>query len=197
MIKDSNRKTEMKTNNPKPLAASKQGEKSGFEAGLYFFTIYTSGQKTRLGRISRRGMKPNTFGRMAEAHWHNLSRVFPDIRLDTFALMPDRIHGIIEIAEGSPHRIAAILRTFKSFSTREINKNQQTPGNIIWQQKHDERVLHERDSLAETQAQITGAHARWWTDHQHRLNPISRQNRSPKGALSLSCLRPYLFAAGH
>jgi REP element-mobilizing transposase RayT len=104
-------------------------------------------------------MKPNTPSAEWQKHIGITCRVsFPNIRLDAFTLMPDRIHGIIEIEEGSPHGIAAILRTFKSFSTREINKNQQTPGNIIWQQKHDERVLHERESLEETQAQITSAH---------------------------------------
>jgi putative transposase len=191
----------MKTNSLSPLAspASKSGHETGSEseAGLYYFTIYTHRQKTRLGRITRRGIKPNALGRTAETHWQNLSRVFPNIRLDTFTLMPDRIHGIIEIEEGSPHGIAAILRTFKSFSAREINKMQQTPGNMIWQQAHDERVLHEGNALEETQALITGAPARWRTDRQHRLNPVSRQYGSQKGASTLNWLVPSFFAVGH
>jgi putative transposase len=191
----------MKTNSLSPLAspASKSGHETGSEseAGLYYFTIYTHRQKTRLGRITRRGIKPNALGRTAETHWQNLSRVFPNIRLDTFTLMPDRIHGIIEIEEGSPHGIAAILRTFKSFSAREINKMQQTPGNMIWQQAHDERILHEGNALEETQALITGAPARWRTDRQHRLNPVSRQYGSQKGASTLNWLVPSFFAVGH
>jgi putative transposase len=191
----------MKTNSLSPLAspASESRHETGSEseAGLYYFTIYTHRQKTRLGRITRRGIKPNALGRTAETHWQNLSRVFPNIRLDTFTLMPDRIHGIIEIEEGSPHGIAAILRTFKSFSAREINKMQQTPGNMIWQQAHDERVLHEGNALEETQALITGAPARWRTDRQHRLNPVSRQHGSQKGASTLNWLVPSFFAVGH
>lgn len=197
----------MNTNNPAPLtspepeAGPSSEAGSGSEAGLYFFTIYTQRQETRLGRITRRGMKPNALGRMAEAHWHNLSRVFPDIRLDAFTLMPDRIHGIVEIEEGSPHGIAAILRTFKSFSAREINKMQQTPGDMIWQQTHDERILHEGDALEETQAHITAAPIRWRTDRQRRLNPISRQNvrqnGSRKSASPLNWLLPSFLAVGH
>lgn len=187
----------MKTNSPAPLASPESESGHESEAGLYFFTIYTHRQETRLGRITRRGMKPNALGRTAEAHWHNLSRVFPNIRLDAFTLMPDRIHGIIEIEEDAPHGIAAILRTFKSFSAREINKVQQTPGNMIWQQAHDERVLHEEAALEETQAYITTGPARWRADRQRRLNPVSRQNGSSKGAASLNWLVPSFFAVGH
>lgn len=181
----------MKTNNPK--APGSPEPKNDSEAGLYYFTIYTQRQETRLGRITRQGMKPNALGRTVEAHWHNLSRIFPDIRLDTFTLMPDRIHGIIEIEEGSPHGIAVILRTFKSFSAREINKIRQTPGDMIWQQAHDERILHEGDTLEETQAQITGAPARWRNDRRQRLNPVSRQ----KVGISLNWLVPSFLAAEH
>jgi putative transposase len=191
----------MKTNSLSPLAspASESGHETGSEsaAGLYYFTIYTHRQETRLGRITRRGMKPNALGRTAETHWQNLSRVFPNIRLNTFTLMPDRIHGIIEIEEDSPHGIATILRTFKSFSAREINKMQQTPGNMIWQQAHDERVLHEGDALEETKAHITGAPARWRTGRQYRLNPVSRQHGSQKGVSTLNWLVPSFFAVGH
>ena len=169
----------MKTNNPES------------EAGLYFFTIYTHRQETRLGRITRRGMRANALGRTTEAHWHNLSRVFPNIRLDAFTLMPDRIHGIIEIEEDAPHGIATILRTFKSFSAREINKTQQTPGNMIWQQVHDECDLHDAAALEETQAFITTAPTRWQDERRQRLNPVSRQ----KTGYSLNWLLPSFLAA--
>lgn len=179
MNEDINRRTDMKTTNPES------------EAGLYFFTIYTHRQETRLGRITRRGMRPNALGRTAEAHWHNLSRIFPNIRLDAFTLMPDRIHGIIEIEEGAPHGIATILRTYKSFSAREINKMQQTPGNMIWQQAHDECGLHDTAALEETQALLTAAPARRQDDRRQRSNPVPR----PKTRYSLNWLRPSFLAA--
>ena len=181
----------MKTNSPARPASPKPEAGPESESGLYFFTIYTHRQETRLGRITRRGMKPNALGRTAEAHWHNLSRIFPNIRLDAFTLMPDRIHGVIEIEEGAPHGIAVILRTFKSFSAREINKAQQTPGNMIWQQAHDERVLHDGGALEEIQAQIACAPTRWREDRRQRLNPVSRQ----KAGYSLNALLPSFLAA--
>ena len=197
----------MKTNSPTPLnspapesrpvTSPEAGSEAGSEAGLYFFTIYTYRQETRLGKITRRGVKLNALGRTAEAHWHNLARVFPNIRLDAFTLMPDRIHGIIEIEGGSPHGIAAILRTFKSFSAREINKMQQTPGNMIWQQTHDARILHEGTFLKEAQVHITAAPARWQNDRQRCLNPVSHQTFSQKTTSSLNWLMPSLFAVGH
>lgn len=185
----------MKTNTLTPLASQEPeaGPEAETEAGLYFFTIYTHRQERRLGRVSRRGTRPSALGRTVEAHWHNLSRIFPDIRLDAFTLMPDRIHGIIEIEEGAPHGIAAILRTFKSFSAREINKLQQTPGNMIWQQAHDERILHDAADLEKMQTHIMSAPARWRDGRRQRLNPVSRRR---SGAF-LNWFLPSFLAAEH
>ena len=41
----------------------------------------------------------NDAGRAAQAHWHRLMRHFVHIRLDAFVVMPNHIHGIIEIVE--------------------------------------------------------------------------------------------------
>ena len=163
------------------------------EAGLYFFTIHTHRHQTHLGKMTRRGMKPNALGRIVEAHWHNLPRIFPHIRLDIFAVMPDHIHGIIQIEDGAQQGLETILRTFKSFSAREINKSQHSPGDLIWRQPHDERVLHSEAVLEETRAYILNSSARRQADRLRRLNPVSCQT-GPSLKSSLNWFLPPFLA---
>jgi putative transposase len=184
------RKTEMNTHTPDRSPAPFPASSAEPEAGLYFFTIHTHRHQTRLGRMTRRGMKPNALGRTVEAHWHNLPRIFAHIRLDTFTVMPDHIHGIIEIEDGAQQGLATILRTFKSFSAREINKLQHSPGDLIWRQSHDEHVLHSEAALEETRTYILNSPARRQADRQRRLNPVSCQN----GGSPLSWLLPSFLA---
>jgi len=146
-----------------------QMEDSPAEPGLYFFTICMGQGAPRLGRISGGNMKPNATGRAVEAHWRNLSRIFRNVRLETFALMPDHVHGIIAIEDGAPHGLAAILRTFKSVSAREINKRRQTPGHAMWQWGHEEHALPDAAALEKMQDHILAAPLRWQSDRKNSL----------------------------
>ena len=153
----------MKTNTPtKELFPELlQPEDSVSAPGLYFFTICMGQGAPVLGKISGGSMKPNAIGRAVEAHWQNLPQIFGNIRLEKFALMPDHIHGIVAIEEGAPHGLAAVLRTFKSVSTREINKRRQTPGRPLWQWGHEEHILNDDAALEKMQDHIISAPVRW------------------------------------
>lgn len=146
--------------------------------GLYFFTICLDPGAPMLGRISAAALKPNATGRAIEAHWRNLPRIFDGIRLETFALMPDHIHGIVAIEDGTQHNLAAVLRTFKSVSAREINKRRQTPGHPLWQWGHEEHVLQDAAALEKMQAFITTAAQRWQAG---RKDPLARKFRRRSG----------------
>jgi putative transposase len=139
------------------------------EPGLYFFTICLGPGAPRLGKISGGNMKPNATGRAVEAHWRNLSRIFSNVRLETVALMPDHVHGIVAIEEGAPHGLAAILRTFKSVSAREINKRRQTPGHAMWQWGHEEHALPDAAALEKMQDHILAAPVRWQSGRKSSL----------------------------
>ncbi len=45
-------------------------------------------------------MHLNDFGRIADTHWKSLPDHFPHVRLDNHVVMPDHIHGIIDIVDG-------------------------------------------------------------------------------------------------
>ena len=148
--------------------------------GLYFFTICMDPGAPHLGKISGGAMKPNSTGRTIEAHWQSLTRIFGNVRLEMFALMPDHIHGIIAIEEGAQHGLAAILRTFKSVSARDINKRRQTPGHPMWQWGHEEHILHDAAALEKMREYIVSSPTRWYSD---RKSPLTQKFRRTCGRI--------------
>ena len=76
------------------------------QAGLYFVTICTQNRACLFGHIHKNEMTLNDAGKMIETEWINLKNRFPNIEYHEFVIMPNHIHGILEIAHattvGSP-----------------------------------------------------------------------------------------------
>jgi REP element-mobilizing transposase RayT len=70
--------------------------------GYYFITICTQNRECFFGRISQGMLKLNEAGKMIEIEWKNLTKQFNYIRLDSFIIMPNHLHGIINITGGPP-----------------------------------------------------------------------------------------------
>jgi len=93
---------------------------------------------------------------------------FPQVRLDSYVIMPDHIHGILilhssvsspirlqesgpGLPKGSPGldpgSLGAVVGSFKSTASREINRVRGTPGARVWQRNFHEHVLPDRESV--------------------------------------------------
>ena len=64
--------------------------------GLYFITICTQNKKHYCGEITNDAMHPNIAEKIADKWWQKLEEKF-DITLHEYVIMPNHIHGIIEI----------------------------------------------------------------------------------------------------
>ena len=53
-----------------------------------------------MGEVADREMRWNEIGRMAAARWRAIPDHFRQIRLDSFVVMPNHIHGIILLPDG-------------------------------------------------------------------------------------------------
>lgn len=103
-------------------------------AGLYFLTLCCANRDHLFGHIEKGTMCLNLFGSIAWQEWLNTSTIRPNITLDAFIVMPNHIHGIIEIKEQGPIRyenrpgqfkgpsqtIGAIIRGYKGATTKRI-----------------------------------------------------------------------------
>jgi REP element-mobilizing transposase RayT len=66
--------------------------------GLYFITICTAGRMHYFGKIiDQKKMQLTPVGEMALQCWLDIPYHFPFVKLDVFIVMPDHVHGILEI----------------------------------------------------------------------------------------------------
>jgi REP element-mobilizing transposase RayT len=93
--------------------------------------------------------------------WRDLSNHYANIILDAFFIMPDHVHGIIEIADAgivdtgfkpvstmpALHGLSEFIRALKTFSARKINQMRQTPGVPVWQSRFYDRIIRNADEL--------------------------------------------------
>jgi putative transposase len=70
-------------------------------AGLYFITIVCQNRIHRFGHIDNGEMILNDFGKVAHDEWVKLSDRFSSVELDAFQIMPDHMHGIINIVKAT------------------------------------------------------------------------------------------------
>ena len=64
---------------------------------LYFVTSCVEDRVCCFGEIRNGQMSPNDYGQIAEQQWQWLEQQYPYIVLHSFVVMPNHIHGIIEI----------------------------------------------------------------------------------------------------
>jgi putative transposase len=104
----------------------------------------------------------------------NLPNHNRNIRLDSFIIMPNHIHGIVVIEdraglEPAP-TLSEIVRQFKTFSSRRINKQRDNPGCPVWQRNYHERVIRDEKELSAIRAYIENNPRKWDSDKNNPRN---------------------------
>ena len=67
--------------------------------GLYFVTICAKDREELFGEVVNGKMMLNDAGKMADQFWREIPKHFPFVILDEFVVMPNHVHGIIEISK--------------------------------------------------------------------------------------------------
>jgi len=86
------------------------------QEGLYFITICTSNHKRLFGYIDNGEMVLDGFGEIAHNEWYRTGEMRKDIILQEFVIMPNHMHGIIEINDST--RRGTMLRALVHRDTR-------------------------------------------------------------------------------
>ncbi|MGD1716461.1 transposase [Dapis sp. BLCC M172] len=110
----------------------------------------------------------NRYGKIVDFNWFNLTTVYPYINLDAFMIMPNHIHGVIEITDNNQHHkrhgLPEIIRSFKTFSARKINRLRQTKGVPVWQRGYYEHIIRSETSLNNIREYIFNNPINWCND---------------------------------
>jgi putative transposase len=76
----------------------------------YFVTSNVQDMVCCFGEITNGKMALNEFGKIAEEQWHWLGEQYPYVVLHAFVVMPNHIHGIIEINRAAAAPVVRIGR---------------------------------------------------------------------------------------
>ncbi len=76
------------------------------QVGAYFVTICVYNRECLFGEVRDGTVVPSPFGRLVDDCWSALARHFEDVELDVFVVMPNHVHGIIVIMDGSGEAFA-------------------------------------------------------------------------------------------
>ncbi len=77
------------------------------QAGLYFITICCEDRECRFGKIENDEMILNDAGKIADECWLDIPKHFPNAILHEYIVMPNHVHGIIELSENNIANVGA------------------------------------------------------------------------------------------
>ena len=158
--------------------------------GYYFVTICTHNREHLFGHIQHGQMVLNPYGQIVENGWNDLPNHYPNIRLDAFCVMPNHIHGIIVIDNGTMderpgmvetglkpvstntsskrHGLFEMVRALKTFSARRINELRGTVGQPVWQSRFHDHIIRNDTALQQIRQYISNNPQTWDNDVMNR-----------------------------
>jgi REP element-mobilizing transposase RayT len=165
--------------------------------GFYFVTICAKDHQMFFGNIMKSGNEYNPvykmdlseIGKAAEKYWLEIPKHFPFVNLDEYIIMPNHIHGIIEIVcrnEALPRSyagehpkmskispksgsVSAIVGSFKSIVTKTVNQKY-PENNFSWQPRFHDRIIRNKKELNELRKYICDNIAKWNLDKDNPEN---------------------------
>lgn len=153
------------------------------QAGLYFITICCQNRAFLFGEIENANMILNDAGEIANQFWSDIPNHFPNAVLHEFIVMPNHVHGIIELTDETndvkaenflpqqqhhefqkmiPRSIAAIIKGYKIGVTKWFR--QKTAVHDVWQRNYYEHIIRNEKSYQNISNYIINNPAKWAED---------------------------------
>ncbi len=139
------------------------------QAGFYFVTICAADKRCIFGRVERDRVQLSAIGEIIDRCLTNIPMHMPGVNIDTYVIMPNHIHAIIQIVEpNAPTSLSSIIGSFKSASTKAVHRNLDAPALMVWQRGFFEHIIRTEKALFQIRQYIVDNPIQW---HVHRLNP--------------------------
>lgn len=154
------------------------------QAGLYFITICLEGRQCLFGKIENGEMMLNDAGKVANQCWLEIPNHFPDSVLHEHIIMPNHVHGIIELtrtdessASGPkkenkfqkmiPRSIGSIVKGYKIGVTKWFRNTM--PDDFprerqIWQRNYYEHIIRDEGAYERISNYIINNPLKWKGD---------------------------------
>ena len=140
-------------------------------AGAYFITICTHNRKNIFSNIVGEGSplpQLTTKGKLAEEYVLKINEKYPCVKIDKYVIMPNHMHLILRIdndGRGNPSpTVSNVVGWLKYSITKQINRNHDTAGNIIFQRSFHDHVIRDYDDYLKIWEDISTNPAKWQDD---------------------------------
>ncbi|MFN0254702.1 transposase [Pedobacter ureilyticus] len=153
--------------------------------GLYFITICCQDRIHRFGKIVNGVMILNDAGKQTEICWMAIPKHFTNVVLHDFVVMPNHIHGIVEITaplvrakhfspshiwanddlpirHGTSRTVGSIVRGFKIGVTKWFIENHNKKN--IWQRNYYEHIIRNENAYQNISNYIQNNPLNWEED---------------------------------
>lgn len=151
------------------------------QAGLYFITICCPNRQSRFGNIVAEKMELNEYGQIAHEQWIALPERFYNCELHEFVIMPNHMHGIIQLTSvAAPARAGAssaptvenksisdIVGAYKSLvsvACLNIFKSRDEVMGKLWQRDYYEQIIKDDRAYSNISEYIRNNPSRWHSD---------------------------------
>ncbi len=165
------------------------------QSGLYFITICTQNREHIFGTIENGKISLNEYGNIVKNEWIRTPKIRKEIELHEYIVMPNHIHGIVEITDGrgdvyyrrgdrpvaptttliapmvksgpKQNSIGSLIAGYKSSVTKQINILRGKPGVSIWQRNYYEQIIRNKRSYYQISEYIKSNPGKWQNDKYH------------------------------
>ena len=109
-------------------------------------------------------------GEICLSVWKNLPNRFPDIHLDAFVVMPNHLHGILQIVESelTNSKLGNVIKAYKSLVVNQYRQwyldYYQIYPNRLWQRSFYDHVIRNKQALDRIREYIIGNPLNWNKD---------------------------------
>jgi putative transposase len=138
-------------------------------SGYYYFTICVKDRIWSFGTITDKSMQLSQNGIIALEQWHWLGDQYPYIRLVSFVVMPNHVHGIIFIdaaycwsENANQFKIKPLPELLGAYKTT-VSKRIHLAGDtgFKWQNAYHDHIIRNAKSLKNIQDYIKSNPEKW------------------------------------
>lgn len=139
------------------------------QPGYYYITVCTYQRQCLLANVknvrdkesSSQVIELTVIGKSAQEHLTRFNEFYPNVKLDSYVIMPNHIHMIIAIDNGLPNSsapsIPLILHAFKNQVAKKY-------GSPLWQRSYHEIIIRSEQELSDTRTYILNNPLKWILD---------------------------------
>jgi len=130
-------------------------------------------------------LRPSAIGLLAECEWLRTFLIRENLAPDVYVIMPNHIHGIVRIEDGSRRGTArraptfeqfgrplrgslpTLVRAFKAAATKRLGEIRGSARASLWQRGYYEHVIRDDESLERVREYIVNNPLRWDLDREN------------------------------